>query len=92
MLTVLKRSSCPRVRLLVNLLQPLDGGVGVDLGRRDRRVAEQLLDGAEIGAAIEEVRREAVAERVRRRAAADAGLERALVDDAAERARRQAAY
>src|SRR3954447_5956569 len=42
--------------------------VRVDLGRREVLVAEQLLDDAEVGAAVEQVRRERVAER-RRRAA-----------------------
>src|SRR5436190_943556 len=60
----LKRSSCPRVRLLIHLLEPLDARVGVDLGRGDRRVAEQVLHGAEIGARIEQMRSEGVAQRV----------------------------
>jgi hypothetical protein len=63
--------------LFVDRPETLDGDVRVDLRRREVRVPEQLLDGAEIGAAVEEVRREAVPQRVRRGAAADAGLERA---------------
>ena len=46
---------------LVNLLQPLDAGMGVDLRRRDGRVAEQLLDGTEIGTGVEEMGRECMA-------------------------------
>ena len=47
--------------------------VGVDLGRRKALVAEQLLDDAEVRAALEEVRRERVAEGVRRDADRQAG-------------------
>ena len=50
--------------LLVDLLESLDARVGVDLRRRDRRVAEQLLHGAQVGAGVEEVRGEGVAQRV----------------------------
>ena len=39
--------------------------VAVDLRRRERRVPEQLLDDAEVGAALEEVRRERVPQAVR---------------------------
>src|SRR6266542_6246045 len=55
----------PRVRLLIHLLEPFDTCVRVDLRRRDGRVAEELLDGAEIGAGVEEMGGESVAERVR---------------------------
>jgi hypothetical protein len=48
------------------------GDVGVDLGRVDGGVAEELLDGADVGAVAEEVGREGVAERVRRDGARDA--------------------
>src|SRR5204863_3682638 len=55
----------------------------VALRRREARVAEQLLDAAQVRAAAEEVRREGVAERVRRRVAGHArggepALQRAL--------------
>ena len=52
------------MRLLVDLLEPLDARVGVDLRRRDRRVAEQLLHGSKIGPGVEQMRGERVAERV----------------------------
>ena len=42
----------------------------VDLGRGDRGVAEQLLDRAQVRAAVQQVRRERVAQRVRRDAPA----------------------
>lgn len=39
--------------------------VGVDLGRRDPAVSEELLDHAEVRPSLDEVSREAVAEGVR---------------------------
>ena len=47
--------------------------VGVDLGRRQALVAEQLLDDPQVRAAVEEVGREAVAQRVGRDALGQAG-------------------
>ena len=46
-------ASRTRVSLLVHLLQPLDAGMGVNLGRRDGRVPEQLLYRPEIGTRVE---------------------------------------
>src|ERR1051325_231919 len=57
-------TSSPRVRLEIDLLEPLDAGVRVDLRRRDRRMAEELLDGAQVGAGVEQVCREGVAKGV----------------------------
>src|SRR6185503_15207754 len=54
-----------RVRAVVDAAQAAGVDVAVDLGRRQRRVAEQLLDRAQVGAALEEVRRVRVAEAVR---------------------------
>jgi hypothetical protein len=53
------------VALGIHLTQPLDRDEGVDLRRRHRGVAEQLLHDAHVGAALEQVRRERVAQRVR---------------------------
>ena len=61
-------SSGAGVRLLVHLLQPLDAGMRVYLGRGDRRVAEQLLHRAQIGAGVQQVSCEGVPQRVRRQA------------------------
>ena len=47
--------------------------VAVDLGGRERGVAEQLLDRAQVGAALEQVRRERVAERMGADIAAQTG-------------------
>ena len=74
--------SAPRVRGAVHALQPLLGHVRVHLGRRQVRVAEQLLDDAQVRAALEQVGRERVAQRVgvqraRRSARPAAGARRA---------------
>src|SRR6188472_3361920 len=47
---------------------------GVDLGGRDARVPEELLDRAQVGAALEQVGGERVAQHVRRDAAGKARL------------------
>ena len=49
---------CPWVGLPVHFLEPLDTRVRVDLGRRDRRVAEQFLHCAKVSAGVEQMRRE----------------------------------
>ena len=68
--------SALRVRLLVDVEQLRRVDVGVALGGAQPGVAEQLLDGPEIGAALQQVRRERMAQRVR----ADAGPLRAVRD------------
>ncbi len=62
---VVTDASRARMRRLVALLEPLRRHVGVDLRRAEARVAEELLHGAQVGAAVEEVRRGAVPQRVR---------------------------
>lgn len=54
----------PRMRAVIRLAEALLGDVGVDLRRGEGGVAEQALDGAEIRAGIQQMRREAVAELV----------------------------
>src|SRR5262249_21996269 len=54
-----------RVGAAVDLEQPLGVDGGVDLRGRERRVAKQLLDRAQIAAAGEEMRGEGVAQGVR---------------------------
>ena len=56
----------PRVRVSaeVDLASPAIRDVRVALGRAEVGVAEHLLDAAEVGAALEEVRRERVAQQV----------------------------
>src|SRR5215203_4396613 len=53
------------VRAKVQLPAPPIGYVGIELGRREVGVAEHLLHRAQIGTALEQVRRERVAEQVR---------------------------
>ena len=60
----LVRRSGARVRLPVGLPQPVGGDVGVELGRRQRGVAEQLLDRPQVGPALEQVGGGGVAEPV----------------------------
>jgi hypothetical protein len=59
------------MRAIVDAPEAAAVDVRVDLRRRERAVAEELLDHAQVGAALEQVRREGVAElvRVRRQAA-----------------------
>jgi hypothetical protein len=53
-----------RMSAIVDAPQPLPVDVAVHLGRRQGRVAEQLLDDPQVGAALEQVRRERVAKAV----------------------------
>src|SRR6185312_10796662 len=57
-----------RVRLDVYSFESLDAGMRVDLRRGNRRVSEQLLDGAQIGAGVEQMRGERMTKRVNRQA------------------------
>src|SRR5437762_4695654 len=62
---VVPRSSGTGVRLVIRLHQPAEVDVRVALCRREARVSEKLLDGAQVGPRAEEMRREGVTERVR---------------------------
>ena len=62
----------PRMCVTVDVEQPRRVDRRVDLRRRQARVAEQFLKRAEVGAAREEMRREAVPQRVRRKAVGQA--------------------
>lgn len=53
-----------RMRLVVHLDQFFHRNVCVDLGSRKARVAEQFLDVAQVGAAVEQVRSKRMAERM----------------------------
>ena len=50
---------------LIDILQPIQGQVGVDLGRRNICVAENRLHGAQVSAVFHHVRGAAVAKHVR---------------------------
>ena len=56
---------CPRMRLLVDLLQPLRCDVRVDLRGGEIGVAEKFLNAAQVGTGIEHVGGEAVPKLVR---------------------------
>ena len=58
-------ASGPRMGETVALAELLDAHVGVELRRPEARVPEELLDDAEIGPAVEQMRRGGVPERVR---------------------------
>src|SRR5438093_6923641 len=58
--------SGPRVGLLIHLNELPICEMGVLLRRRQRGVAEELLDCAEVGAGVQKVRCERMAQRVRR--------------------------
>ncbi|PAV69546.1 hypothetical protein WR25_06092 [Diploscapter pachys] len=62
-----RRPSRPRVRIPIDVQQMrrIDGGV--DLRRTEARMPQQLLQRAQVGAAAQQMRREAVAQRMRRR-------------------------
>src|SRR2546430_17654470 len=55
------------MRMVVDAAQPLRIDVAVHLGRREGAVAEELLDRAQIGAALEQMRGERVAQAMRMR-------------------------
>ena len=75
------------MRTVVDAPQPAAVDVAVDLRRRERAVAEQLLDHAQVGAALEQVGGEGVAQavRVRAHAAERAGVEPAAAGGEEER-------
>src|SRR5437762_7335174 len=58
-------ASAPRMRSVVDTAQPPSVDVAVQLRRRERAVAEQLLDRAQVGPAFEQVRRESVPQAMR---------------------------
>src|SRR5918999_3749852 len=76
--------SSTRVRLEVHVLQALARQVRVELGRRDVRVSEHLLHGAQVAAAREQMRRERVPERVRAHAVREPGGLRVAAHDLVE--------
>src|SRR6476659_7361864 len=71
-----------RMRAIVDAAQPAGVHVAVDLSCRERAVAEELLDYAQVGAALEQVSGEGVSETVRVR---DEPAERAGVEPPAAR-------
>ena len=74
------------VGLAVTGFEALHGDVRVDLGGRQRGVAEHFLDAPQVGAAFQQVRRRGVPQAVRPGAGADTRRAQPLVHDAAGRA------
>src|SRR5215475_12278935 len=75
------------VGLAIAGLEAVDRDVRINLGGRGRGVAEDPLDAAQVGTALEEVGRRAVADAMRAGVPGRSGLAQALVHDAARRAR-----
>ena len=71
-----RRDVGPRVGGVVDFLHPARRQVRVDLRRAQALVAQQLLHAAQVGAVVQQVRREAVTQRVRADARVEAGLRR----------------
>ncbi len=80
----------PGVELVIDRPHPLFEHVRVDLRRREIRVAEHHLDRAQIGAALEQVRRKRMPQHVRAERAATARLPRVALQDLPEPDARQA--
>lgn len=72
--------------MVVDLAEAAAGDVGVDLGGGEAGVAEEFLDGAEVGAVFQQVGGEGVAEGVGADVVLGAGSEDVAVDDAADAA------
>src|SRR5438132_6902599 len=79
------------MRRVVHLQEMRDGDVRVTLRRRERGVAEHLLDGTKVGAAVEHVRRAGVPQRVRVEIRASRAREPPLADEQLDRTRPEAA-
>src|SRR5439155_20212781 len=60
-------TSGPRVRLVVDAAQAAAVYMAVQLRRRQRAVTQQVLDRAQVGAALQQVRRERMPQAVRMR-------------------------
>src|SRR3954465_6988391 len=80
-----------RVRVEVDVLQALGREVRVELGRGDVRVAEHLLQRAQVAAAREQVRRKRVAQRVRAHGVGKARARGVALDDLVEALARETA-
>src|SRR5258705_9938681 len=81
--------SRPGMKTVVHRPHPLLQHVGVNLRRREIGVAEHHLDGAEVGAALEQVRRERMPQHVRAERRGDAGAAPVRLQDLPEADARQ---
>src|ERR1700722_14822287 len=68
-----KINSCPRVRRVVSLFQPLRRDVRVNLRRDEMRVAEQFLHAPQIRTRVQQMRRVTVPQLVRRQTRIEPG-------------------
>src|SRR5438034_9663303 len=84
-------SSRPRVGFVITVLKPVCGHVRVNLRVGQAAVTEQLLDAADVGAAVEQMCREAVPQGMRAGAGIEAGQGQVLLQQPADAARREAA-
>ena len=79
--------SGPRMGLLIDRHQPVNADVRIDLRRRERGVAEDLLDAAEVSAALEQVGGRRMPQSVRTGVRNRAGCGDPGMDDPADGAR-----
>src|ERR1700752_1552297 len=77
------------MRLVINLHQLANGSMRIPLGRGERLVPQQLLNGAKVGPVCKQVRGKSVAQRVRVQVPIDVDKSDVLLDDTAHRALRQ---
>ena len=85
------RLICPGMGFAVGFAESGRADVGVDLRGHQAFVAEQFLHAADVGAAVEEMRGEAVAQRMRRGAGVEAGEFQVFFQHPGHAARGQAA-
>src|SRR4051812_21494645 len=85
------RPSGSRMRAVIRLHEPPEVDVRVALRGGEARVPEELLDGTQVGARAEQMRREGVAERMRRRLRHGPALEYAPLHEARHAPRREPA-
>ena len=79
-------ASSPAVEGLVNFFKLLIGDVGIDLGSRNRGVAQHRLDAPDVSAVNEQISGKAVAESVGMDFFDDAGLGGIVFDDSLDAA------
>ena len=77
-------SSCSRMRIAIGGGEPLPADMGVALRGRHIGMTEQLLHGAQVGASVEQMRREGVPKRMRM-----GRCRRPSIEDSAHIARRE---
>src|SRR5258708_39847745 len=78
------------MRLIVNLQYMFHRQLGIPLRSRETFVAEQLLNGTQVGALLQHVRAKGVAQRVRVHVGRKSFCYGNFLDDAADTARREA--